>query len=135
MITQVTHVTRYVRDEDATLKFYLEVLGFELHTDTGMQGGGRWLTVNVPGNKHFEVVLSNPITWLKGEQQAEALRQIGHQAMLVLATSDIEELHAKLEAAGAKINPRGISDMPWGRDMTFHDLEGNEIYVVQPPQG
>ena len=39
MITQVTHVTRYVRDEDTTLKFYLEVLGFELHTDTGMQGG------------------------------------------------------------------------------------------------
>lgn len=108
------------------------MLGFELHTDTGMPNGGRWLTVNVPGHKNFEVVLSNPTTWLKGEAQAEALRQIGHQAMLVLGTSDIEALHAKLEAAGAKINPRGISDMPWGRDMTFHDLEGNEIYVVQP---
>jgi catechol 2,3-dioxygenase-like lactoylglutathione lyase family enzyme len=132
MITAVTHVTRYVRNEDEALAFYRDVLGFELNTDNSMGPGKRWLTVNAPGQKHFEIVLYNPVGWEDdADAREQALAQIGKQAQLMVSTSDIDALHAKLQEKNVQIM-HGINDMPWGRDMGFRDLDGNPIYVVQP---
>ncbi|MBL8046875.1 MAG: VOC family protein, partial [Anaerolineales bacterium] len=45
MISKLSHATIYVLDQDKALKFYTEVLGFEVRTDFTMEGGFRWLTV------------------------------------------------------------------------------------------
>lgn len=134
MIARVTHATCYVRDEEEALRFYRDVLGFEVNSDSPMEGGRRWLTVSTPGQKDFEIVLYNPHTWLEGEAQAKALDQIGSQALTVFATDDMDGLHAKLKAHGVKLDTE-IGQMPWGRDLAFRDLYGNAMYVVEPPKG
>ncbi len=132
MITAVTHVTRYVRDEEEALAFYTDVLGFELNTDNSMGPGKRWLTVNAPGQKNLELVLYNVHGWMDTpEARDAALAQVGQQAMLCVGTDDIEALHAKLVSNGVRI-VTPLNEMPWGRDLTFHDLYGNAIYAVQP---
>jgi catechol 2,3-dioxygenase-like lactoylglutathione lyase family enzyme len=39
----------FVDDQDEALRFYTEVLGFELRTDVPVGNGDRWLTVGVEG--------------------------------------------------------------------------------------
>ena len=131
MITSVTHITRFVHNEDEALAFYRDVLGFEVHTDTMMDEKKRWLTLCTANQKNFEVVLYNPHNWLEGQAQEIALAQIGHQALLVLGSDDLDGLVAKLEQHKLNI-VRPIGEMPWGRDLTFKDPFGDEVYVVQP---
>lgn len=132
MITAVTHVTRYVQDEEEALAFYRDVLGFELHTDNSMGPGKRWLTVNAPGQKNFEIVLYNPVVWDDNVvARDQALGQVGKQAQLMVSTSDIDALYTRLKDKGVQIT-HGINDMPWGRDLGFRDLYGNPIYAVEP---
>jgi len=134
MITRVTHATCYVRDEEEALKFYRDVLGFEVNNDSSMGENRRWLTVSTPGQKDFELVLYNPNTWLEGEAQQKALGQIGSNPMTVLATDDMDGLYARLKAHHVKLDTE-INQQPWGRDLSFRDLYGNAIYVVEPPKG
>jgi catechol 2,3-dioxygenase-like lactoylglutathione lyase family enzyme len=129
MITGVTHLTRYVRNEDEARDFYTEVLGFEVRADSPMGENRRWLTVGVPG-QNFEVVVYNPHNWLEGEAQTKALEMIGHQPLMVLGTGDMDALVARLQTNNVTIT-RPIGQMPWGRDLTFLDLYGDEVYVVE----
>jgi predicted enzyme related to lactoylglutathione lyase len=134
MITAVTHITRYVRNEDEALAYYRDVLGFEVHTDTAMGPGMRWLTICLPNQKNFEIVLYNPSGWMENpESRDTALAQIGKQAQLILGTDDIDGLYKRLQEHGSEI-VREINQMPWGRDLTFRDLYGDSVYVVEPPK-
>ncbi len=134
MITAVTHFTRYVRDEDEALTFYRDVLGFELHTDNSMGPGKRWLTVCLPHQKDFQIVLYNPSGWMETSESRDfALSQIGKQAQLFLSTDDLDGLYTQLKNHGSQI-VREINQMPWGRDLTFRDLYGDLVYVVEPPK-
>ena len=46
-------------DPDAALRFYCDVLGFELRGDVG-KGPMRWLTVGPPGQPGTSIVLTPP---------------------------------------------------------------------------
>ena len=49
----------YVRDQQEALAFYVEKLGFRVHTDVG-NGDYRWLTVQHPGQPSFQLGLFTP---------------------------------------------------------------------------
>lgn len=72
MITRLTHATIYVLNQDEAYDFYINKLGFKVHTDATMDGGFRWLTVNAPDAPDFEIILM-PITpgFMMNEQDAE----------------------------------------------------------------
>lgn len=42
----IQHVIVYVRDQDRSLRFYLDQLGFVLIADSFFEGGGRWVAVD-----------------------------------------------------------------------------------------
>lgn len=44
MITKVTHMCVYVLDRDSAYDFYVNKLGFKVHTDAPMGPDARWLT-------------------------------------------------------------------------------------------
>ena len=48
MITNIAIATVWVKDVDARKAFYLDVLGFEEHTDLTLGDGYRWCTVSRP---------------------------------------------------------------------------------------
>ena len=64
MISAVTHATRYVPYLGATTEFYRRLLGFEVVTDNDMSAmmgrPCRRLTMSLPGQSGFEIVLQEP---------------------------------------------------------------------------
>ena len=56
MIKRVTHTTLYVKDQNEALRFYTELLGFEVRADLTM-GDFRWLTVGLKDQPDFEIIL------------------------------------------------------------------------------
>src|SRR5580765_8583142 len=60
MITKLSHVTLFVTSQDAAKDFYVNKLGFAVHTDHTMDGGFRWLTVVAPEQPDLEIVLLEP---------------------------------------------------------------------------
>ncbi|MCC7479364.1 VOC family protein [bacterium] len=124
MLGHVTHVTVYVNDQDAALDFYRDKLGFELVTDSDMQPGMRWLTVRPPGGQ-AQIVLFKAFDGPMGKKEA------GGWTGMVLHCENRDAAHAELLARGVKIaqEPR---DLPWGRDFSFEDPDGNMFNVVEP---
>ena len=57
MITKMNHVSIYVLDQDSAFDFYVNKLGFKVHTDAPMGLGMRWLTVCPPEQSDLEITL------------------------------------------------------------------------------
>ena len=57
MITKLTHLCIYVLNQDSAYDFYVNKLGFAVHTDAPMGEGARWLTVTPPGQPELEITL------------------------------------------------------------------------------
>jgi catechol 2,3-dioxygenase-like lactoylglutathione lyase family enzyme len=57
MITKVTHMCVYVLNQDTAYDFYVNKLGFKVHTDAPMGPGNRWLTVCPPEQPDLEISL------------------------------------------------------------------------------
>src|SRR5262249_30473510 len=57
MIERLNHTVVYVLDQEESLKFYRDKLGFEVRTDATMDNGFRWLTVGLKTQPDLEFVL------------------------------------------------------------------------------
>lgn len=57
MITNMNHVSIFVLDQDSAYDFYVNKLGFKVHTDAPMGPGMRWLTVCPPEQPDLEISL------------------------------------------------------------------------------
>lgn len=132
MITGITHVVRYIPNEEQAIAFYRDMLDFEVKMDNPMgTPEQRWLTMNLAAQPQMELVLMNPNGWFKGQALEDALAQIGKQPQLILVTDDIDALQAKFKTAGHFASE--VNTTPWGKDVQLRDPFGNSIYVVQNP--
>jgi catechol 2,3-dioxygenase-like lactoylglutathione lyase family enzyme len=119
-------------DPDASLAFYRDTLGFEVRNDVGY-GGMRWITVGPAGQPGTSIVLEPPaagpgITDDERRTIAEMMAK-GSYARLVLATPDLDDTFARLEASGAEV-VQEPTEQPYGvRDCAFRDPAGNLIRI------
>src|SRR5215218_7402030 len=93
-------------DPDASLAFYRDALGFEVRNDVGYENM-RWITVGPAGQSNVSIVLQPPaadpgITDEERRAIAEMMAK-GTYAGILLATPNLDEAFAKLEAAGVEI--------------------------------
>ena len=56
MIKTMSHVTLFVNNQEDARAFYVDKLGFKVHTDATMDNGFRWLTVTAPVLPSIEMV-------------------------------------------------------------------------------
>ncbi len=126
MITHVTHFTLFVKNQDEALSFYIEKLGFEVHTDV-MFDSMRWLTINARGQKNFEIVLYLAD---KPENMAMVGKQGASEVLLCFASDNIDKDYQDLKARGVQFMGTP-EDQPWGRSVVCTDLYGNFLYIVQ----
>jgi len=75
MIQGVEVVGLYVRDQDEALAFYVEKLGFRVHTDV-RNGDYRWLTVQHPDQPSFQLGLFTPGPPVHDAATAQTLRAV-----------------------------------------------------------
>jgi catechol 2,3-dioxygenase-like lactoylglutathione lyase family enzyme len=57
MITKLNHVSIFVLDQQSAYNFYVNKLGFKVHTDAPIGPGSRWLTVCPGEQPDLEIAL------------------------------------------------------------------------------
>jgi catechol 2,3-dioxygenase-like lactoylglutathione lyase family enzyme len=121
-------------DPDASVAFYREILGFEVRNDVGYQGM-RWITVGPPDQPNTSIVLHPPAAnpGITEDERRTILELVakGTYFGVNLATADLDNTFAKLEASGAEVVQEPI-DQPYGvRDCAFRDPAGNLIRIQE----
>ena len=133
-IDQVGTVFVPVTDQDRSLSFYVEKLGFEKRVDFSY-GGGRWLEVAPPGSAHRVALV--PLNEGKGDS--------GTRTYCAFETRSVDETNAALRKAGVEVSEIaregskrsglfcdavGIPD-PVPPQFFFRDPDGNQFLIVQ----
>jgi len=122
----------YVHNQDEALDFYVNKLGFQIHTDV-RNGAFRWLTVQHPEQPSFQLGLYVPGAPMQDEATAQALRALvakGAMPPMVMNVSDCRGLYEKLKALGVEFTQEPVER--YGNvDAGFRDPSGNGWKMIQ----
>ncbi|GAA4482058.1 VOC family protein [Microbacterium panaciterrae] len=121
-------------DAEESLRFYRDVLGWELRKDVGYQQM-RWLTVGPVNQPDTAVVLTPPAVdpGISDDERRTILELMakGSFGGIVLATANVDAAFAEIESRGGDVVQEPI-DQPYGiRDCAFRDPAGNMIRLQQ----
>jgi len=122
----------YVRDQDEALTFYVEKLGFRVHTDV-KNGDYRWLTVQHPDQPSFQLGLFAPGPPVLDAATAETVRAMvakGAMPPLVLVVDDCRAACERMRARGVEFTQEPV-DRYGSVDAGFRDPSGNGWKVIQ----
>ena len=122
----------YVRDQDEALAFYVEKLGFRVHTDV-RNGSYRWLTVQHPEQPLFQLGLFTPGPPVLDAATAQAVRAIvakGAMPPLVLVVEDCRAAHERMRERGVEFTQEPV-DRYGTVDAGFRDPSGNGWKMIQ----
>ncbi len=122
----------YVRDQDEALAFYVEKLGFSVHTDV-RNGDYRWLTVQHPDQPSFQLGLFKPGPPMLDEATAQAARALvakGAMPTLVLAVSDCRAAYERMRGLGVEFTQEPV-DRYGNVDAGFRDPSGNGWKMIE----
>jgi catechol 2,3-dioxygenase-like lactoylglutathione lyase family enzyme len=130
----VEQVALIVDDYDVAIRFFVEVLGFELVEDSpSLTNDGRakrWVVVRPPG-AGTGLLLAKA----DGERQSRAVGdQFAGRVGLFLRVDDFEASYERMREAGVGFvgEPR---DEPYGRVAVFLDVAGNRWDLLGPRPG
>jgi len=126
-------VTLIVRDYDPAIRFFIDVLQFELVEDTpSLTNDGRpkrWVVVRPPGAQTGILLVRGD-----GDQQVGMIgRQFAGRVGLFLRVSNFEASYHQMIRAGVRFvsPPR---DETYGKVAVFLDLEGNRWDLLGPAE-
>ena len=116
-------MTVYVRDQDRSLQFYLEQLGFYLTLDTRLPCGERWLTVSPPdGTASLALVAPLP--------GSEESKLIGRSTHVVFLTEDVCGKFEEWRKRGVRFHNAPQVQASGALCSTFEDLDGNSFTLL-----
>ena len=122
----------YVRDQDEALAFYVDKLGFRVHTDA-RNGDYRWLTVQHPEQPSFQLGLFAPEQPQLDAATVQNVREIlakGGMPPLVLEVDDCRAAYERMRARGVEFTQEPIAR--YGNvDASFRDPSGNGWKMLQ----
>jgi len=120
-----------VSEYDPAIRFFVDVLGFELVEDSpSLTNDGRpkrWVVVRPPG-----AVTGVLLARADGDEQARAAgNQVAGRVGFFLHVEDFDAAHARMSSLGVEFVtvPR---DEPYGRVAVFLDISGNKWDLIGP---
>ena len=129
MIRRIGLVGVWVSDQDAALDFYVGKLDFEKVSDTGDQGGFRWVEV-APHRAETGIALVKPFPGMFHAFGKNPEDLIGTSSF-IFDTDDISKAHKELAEKGV-IFTEEPTMQPWGRlQAQFVDQDGNNFVLVE----
>jgi catechol 2,3-dioxygenase-like lactoylglutathione lyase family enzyme len=123
----------YVRDQDEAINFYVEKLGFQIHTDAS-NGGYRWLTVHHPDQPSFQLGLFKPQPPAVDESTIATLNEIvakGAMPPLVMVVADCRAACEAFRTKGVEITQEPVARFG-SVDASFRDPSGNGWKLIEP---
>jgi catechol 2,3-dioxygenase-like lactoylglutathione lyase family enzyme len=122
----------YVRDQDEALAFYVDKLGFRVHTDA-RNGDYRWLTVQHPEQPSFQLGLFKPGPPMLDAATATTLDAMvakGAMPPLVMVVADCRAAYDRMHALGVEFTQEPVAR--YGTvDAGFRDPSGNGWKLIQ----
>ena len=122
----------YVGDADEALAFYVDKLGFRVHSDV-RNGDYRWLTVQHPDQPSFQLGLFTPGPPMLDAETAKTLRALvakGAMPPLVLNVDDCRAACDRLRTRGVELTQEPVER--YGNvDAGFRDPSGNGWKIIQ----
>lgn len=135
MITNISITSVFVKDVDASKAFYIDILGFEEHTDITLGDGYRWCTVKHPNQPELQVHLTVPGPPFSPEM-VEAIKRSqdgGGMNGLGMNVDDCRKTYEDLVSKDVQfINPP--EERPYGIEAVARDNSGNWMVLVEPRQ-
>lgn len=145
MITKFSHTTLFVNDQEKAYDFYVNKLGFKVHTDATMESGYRWLTVNPGQQPDLEVVLMPVLheSMVKSancpegfdEETRNAFKLLMEKGILgagVMYTTDCRASYEELKSKGVTITEP--KEQFYGLECVVKDGCGNWFSMTQPKE-
>ena len=128
MTQKLAQVALVVRDYDEAIRFYTDMLKFELVEDTQLSPTKRWVIVQPPGPSGCRLLLAKAV----GEEQISRIgNQTGGRVFLFLHTDNFQRDYEFLKTKGVKF-VREPSNESYGTVAVFADLYGNLIDLIEP---
>src|SRR5213080_318480 len=120
---RVLCVNVFVRDQDRSLRFYVDQLGFGLVIDESYESGGRWVAV-APPDGNTVLALITP------KRNSAESKLIGRCRHTVLVTEDVMAKFDEWRRHGVRFHHPPQTTL-WGGIFTrFDDLDGNSFALV-----
>lgn len=116
MIRGVKIVSIPVRDQDASLRFYTENLGFKVATDQLFGEGMRWIELSISGSDVHLALFTPP-----GHED-----RVGGFQPVTFWCDDVFATAKQLEAKGVTLSAQPMKEI-WGTRANFRDPDGNEF--------
>jgi serine phosphatase RsbU (regulator of sigma subunit)/uncharacterized glyoxalase superfamily protein PhnB len=116
-------VNIFVRNQDRSLQFYVEKLGFKVVVDQNYETGGRWIAV-APPDGNVVLALVAP------ERNSEEYKLIGRSRHAVLVSENVVAKYEDWRKKGVRFHHPPQMTL-WGGILTsFEDLDGNAFSLV-----
>lgn len=127
MSQQLAKIALVVDDYDSAIRYYTQVLGFDLVEDSPRGPGKRWVVVAPPGDGGAQIVLARAAN---DEQASRIGNQTGGRVFLFLHTDDFQRDYARYLAGGVDFteSPR---DEAYATVVVFRDHYGNLWDLIQ----
>ncbi len=134
MLDKLAVATIWVKDQNESLRFYTEKLGFEIRTDF-TNAGYRWLTIGLKGQPELEFQLAAiKVGGGLTQEAVDALTQLVEAGQLGIGpwkTADCQKTYEAFHAKGVEFLQAPI-DRPYGIiEAIFKDNNGNIMVLSQ----
>jgi lactoylglutathione lyase len=118
VIQSIATVAVYVEDQQKTLEFWTQKVGFEVVANHPMGPNASWIEVAPPGAQSRLVIY--PKALMPDWQE--------RKPSIVFECDDIQGTYERMVANGVKFkdSPKAMS---WGTYATFEDTDGNEFLL------
>lgn len=134
MITKVTHTCIYVLDQNRAYDFYVNKLGFKVHTDVPMGDDGRWLTVTPPEQPELEITLflvtESKMFSKEDVKTMTSLITRGLFGPAVFTCKDLLATYEELKSKGVVFKKPPTKEF-YGFEALFLDDSGNRFSLAQ----
>ena len=128
MVTKLSHATIYVLNQDSAYDFYVNKLGFKVHTDAPMGPGMRWLTVTPPEQPNLEIILmAIQEGMMFNEDTAKHIKELVKKGTFgpgVFECHDLKATYEELKAKGVVFKKPPTKEF-YGYEALFVDDSGN----------
>jgi catechol 2,3-dioxygenase-like lactoylglutathione lyase family enzyme len=143
MITKMSHTTLFVLDQDKAYDFYVNKLGFKVHTDVMMDMGNpedgsvaaaknRWLTLNPPEQPDLEIVIMKPVGL--DQEATDAIKVLLNKGLMgagVFHTPNCRATYEELRAKGVEFRSEPKEQF-YGIECIITDGCGNWFSMTEP---
>jgi catechol 2,3-dioxygenase-like lactoylglutathione lyase family enzyme len=122
----------YVRDQEEAREFYVDKLGFKIHTDA-KNGDYRWLTVQHPDQPSLQLGLFTPEGPMVDAGTAQSIREIvakGAMPPMVLVVDDCRAAYDRMKSRGVEFTQEP-TDRYGSVDAGFRDPSGNGWKMIE----